>query len=466
MHPILIADDSAALPIWLATPADWPSVRATLGAGAAAFAEAAGFAPEAGRHLLLPAEEGGVAGMLFGLGEAGPKRDRLLAGRLAEVLPAGGSSASSWRFATPPPEPALAVLAILLGAYRFQRYRAAKPPRFRLVVPAGVDGEEVSRLADAVTFARDLVNTPANDLGPAELEQAVRMLGGAHGAAVSSIVGDDLLAHGFPLIHAVGKGSVRAPRLIDLVWGDPGAPKLTLVGKGVCFDSGGLDIKPASAMLLMKKDMGGAAAALALAKLVMERRLPVRLRVLVPAVENAVSGAAFRPGDVYPSHKGLTVEVSDTDAEGRLVLADALALADTEAPDLLIDFATLTGAARVALGPDIAPVFTEDEELAAALARHAAATADPLWRLPLWPPYAAGLDSKIADTASVAAGGFAGSIVAALFLSRFVERTRSWLHLDIYGWTPKPRPGRPEGGEASAVRALDSLLNERFKDRI
>ena len=255
---------------------------------------------------------------------------------------------------------------------------------------------------------------------------------------------------------------MRAPRLIDLIWGDPGAPKLTLVGKGVCFDSGGLDIKPAAAMLLMKKDMGGAAAALALAKLVMERRLPVRLRVLVPAVENAVSGAAFRPGDVYPSRKGLTVEVGDTDAEGRLVLADALALADTEAPDLLIDFATLTGAARVALGPDIAPVFTEDEELAAALARHAAATADPLWRLPLWRPYAVGLDSKIADTASVAAGGFAGSIVAALFLSRFVERARRWLHLDIYAWTPEPKPGRPEGGEASAVRALDSLLVERF----
>ncbi|BBF94852.1 leucyl aminopeptidase family protein [Blastochloris tepida] len=457
MHPILIADDSDALPIWFATPADWSSVREALDAGAAAFAEAAGFVPDAGRHLLLPAEHGGVGGLLFGLGEAGPTRDRLIAGRLAELLPAG-----FWRFANLPPEPALAVLAILLGAYRFQRYRTVKPPRFRLVVPAGVDGEEVSRLADAVAFARDLVNTPANDLGPAELEQAVRELGAAHGAEVSAIVDDDLLTHGFPLIHAVGKGSVRAPRLIDLVWGDPGAPKLTLVGKGVCFDSGGLDIKPAAAMLLMKKDMGGAAAALALAKLVMERRLPVRLRLLVPAVENAVSGSAFRPGDVYPSHKGLTVEVSDTDAEGRLVLADALALADAEAPDLLIDFATLTGAARVALGPDIAPAFTDDEELASALARHAAATADPLWRLPLWRPYAAGLDSRIADTASVAAGGFAGSIVAALFLSRFVERAKSWLHLDIYAWTPKPKPGRPEGGEASAVRALDSLLVEKF----
>jgi leucyl aminopeptidase len=456
MHPLLTTDVSSARPIWLTTPDDWPALSAALDPALAAFAEAAGFKPEPGRHLLLPGPEGTGGGLLFGLG--GPDRDRLIAGKLAEVLPAG-----TWRFASAPPEPALAVLAILLGSYRFERYRKPKLAKFRLVVPEGVDGEEVSRLAEATVLVRDLVNTPANDLGPAELEAAVRAVAAPHGAAVTSIIGDDLIAAGFPLVHAVGKGSARAPRLIELSWGDPAHPRLTLVGKGVCFDSGGLDIKPASAMLLMKKDMGGAATALALASLVMARALPVRLKLVIPAVENSVSGTAFRPGDVYPSRKGLTVEVGDTDAEGRLVLADALALADAEAPDLLIDFATLTGAARVALGPDIPPAFTDDEELAADLARHAAETFDPVWRLPLWRPYAKGLDSKIADISSVAPGGFAGSIVAALFLSRFVEQARSWLHLDIYAWTPKPKPARPEGGEAQTLRALDALLRERFK---
>ncbi|ALK10536.1 leucyl aminopeptidase family protein [Blastochloris viridis] len=458
MHAALIATDPAARPLWLVTANDWPAVREALGAPAAAFAEAAGFAPEPGRHVALPDADGALGGFLFGLGRGTEAADRLIAGKLAEVLPAG-----AWRLAVPPPEPALTVLAILLGSYRFTRYRSASPAKFRLVVPDGVDAEEVSRLAEAVFLVRDLVNTPANDLGPAELEDAVRAVAAPHGAEVTSIVGEDLLAAGFPLIHAVGKGSARAPRLIELRWGDPAHPKLTLVGKGVCFDTGGLDIKPASAMLLMKKDMGGAATALALAKLVMERALPVRLRLLVPAVENAISGTAFRPGDVYPSRKGLSIEVGDTDAEGRLVLADALALADAEAPDLLIDFATLTGAARVALGPDIPPAFTDDDDLAAALARHAAATADPVWRLPLWRPYASGLDSKVADLSSVAPGGFAGSIMAALFLARFVEAAKCWLHLDIYAWTPKPKPGRPEGGEAQTLRALDALLQDRFK---
>jgi leucyl aminopeptidase len=455
MHPLLTTDDSSARPIWPATQDGWPALRASLDPAMAAFADAAGFKPEAGRHLALPAADGTLGGLLFGLG--GADRDPLIAGKLAELLPAG-----TWRFAAAPPEPALAVFAILTGSYRFERYRQPAPPKFQLVVPEGVDGEEASRLAAAAFLVRDLVNTPANDLGPAELEAAVRAVAEPHGAAVTSIVGEDLLADGFPLIHAVGKGSARAPRLIDVTWGDPAHPKLTLVGKGVCFDSGGLDIKPASAMLLMKKDMGGAATALALAKLVMERALPVRLRLLVPAVENSVSGTAFRPGDVYPSRKGLSVEIGDTDAEGRLVLADALAQADTDAPDLLIDFATLTGAARVALGPDIPPAFTDDDQLAADLARHAAATSDPVWRLPLWRPYAKGLESRIADISSVAPGGFAGSIMAALFLSRFVERAKSWLHLDIYAWTPKPKPGRPEGGEAQTLRALDALLTERF----
>lgn len=458
MHPLLIATDSAAArPLWLATEADWSKVRRELAPAVLAHLDATGFEPAAGRSLLLPAVDGVPAGLVFGLGGEADA-DRLIAGKLAEVLPAG-----DWRFAAPPPEPALATLAVLLGAYRFERYRKKAPPKFRLAVPEGVDGEEVSRVAEAVCFARDLINTPANDFGPAELAEAARSLASWHGARFELIVGDDLPAAGFPLVYAVGKGSARAPRVIDLSWGQAGHPKLTLVGKGVCFDSGGLNLKNSSGMALMKKDMGGAAAALAVARLVMERRLPVRLRVLVPAVENAVSGSAFRPGDVFTSRKGLTVEIGDTDAEGRLILADALAAADAEEPDLLIDLATLTGAARVALGPDVAPFYTEDEELAAAFQASAAAVADPVWRMPLWRPYAAGLQSKVADLTSVAPGGFAGSIVAALFLSRFVERAKSWMHLDIYAWTPKAKPACPEGAEATAVRAIDAFLFTRFQ---
>jgi len=270
------------------------------------------------------------------------------------------------------------------------------------------------------------------------------------------------LTQNFPLIHAVGMASHRAPRLIDLSWGDPGHPKVTLVGKGVCFDSGGLDIKPPSGMLLMKKDMGGAANVLALAQMVMDAKLKVRLRVLIPAVENAVAGNAFRPLDIFPSRAGITVEIGNTDAEGRLVLADALALADEEAPDLLIDIGTLTGAARVALGPDLAPFYTPDERLASDLARCAIFENDPLWRMPLWPAYDSWLDSKTATITNAPSGTFAGSITCALFLQRFVERAKSWLHLDIYAWTPQARPARPEGGECQSARALYKLLSERY----
>ncbi len=321
---------------------------------------------------------------------------------------------------------------------------------------------KIRRTVEAVTLTRDLVNTPANDLGPAEIEAAVRALAARFGAAVTVTTGDDLLAANFPMIHAVGRASPRAPRLIDLVWGDAAHPKVTLVGKGVVFDTGGLDIKPSSGMLLMKKDMGGAANALGLALMVMARELPVRLRLLIPSVENAIDGSAFRPGDILASRKGLSVEIGNTDAEGRLILADALALADEEAPDLIIDFATLTGAARVALGPQLPPAYTDDETLAADLARHAAQEADPSWRLPLWQPYMSMLDSPIADINNAPGSGFAGSITAALFLKRFVERATSWLHLDIYAWNPSSRPGRPEGGEAQTIRALDALLAERF----
>ena len=368
--------------------------------------------------------------------------------------------AGTYRLAAGFDDPALASLAWALGAYRFARYRKDAPALRRLVLPAGVDAAEVSRIADGVFLARDLVNTAANDLGPAELADAARDLAVRHGAVFSEIVGEGLLADGFPLIHAVGAAATpeRAPRLIDLAWGDPDAPSVTLVGKGVCFDSGGLDIKPASGMLLMKKDMGGAANVLGLAHMIMDAGLPVRLRVLIPAVENAIAGAAFRPGDVFTARNGLTVEIGNTDAEGRLVLADALALASEDEPDLIVDLATLTGAARVALGPEVVPFYTRDDALAAALAAHAAATADPLWRMPLWAPYMTMLESKIADINNAGTGGHAGSITAALFLSRFVPETSAGSTATSSPGHPSAKAGKPEGGEAQLIRALYALL--------
>jgi leucyl aminopeptidase len=331
-------------------------------------------------------------------------------------------------------------------------------------MPAGIDGGEIARIADGVYLARDLVNTAANDLGPAELAAAAADLARRHGAVFSEIVGDALLADGLPLIHAVGTAAApeRAPRLIDLTWGEEGDPKVTIVGKGVCFDTGGLDIKTSAGMLLMKKDMGGAANALGLAHMIMDAGLRVRLRVLIPAVENAISANAFRPGDVLTSRKGLTIEIGNTDAEGRLVLADALTLAGEEEPALLVDLATLTGAARVALGPDVVPVYTDDDALAADLVRHGAAVADPVWRMPLWRPYASTLDSKVADINNAGQSPYAGSITAALFLARFVPPDTRWLHADIFAWNPTAKPGKPEGGEAQAIRAIYALLTERF----
>lgn len=453
----LIRADEATTPrpIWCVTPQNWREVAGDIPAPAAAFAEANGFKADAGALLVLPAADGAIAGVLFGCGEA--PHDPLAFGKLATALPAG-----DYVLARSPADPRLAVLGLLLGGYRFTRYGKPTGADIRLVAPEGVDVDYLTRTAEAVALTRDLVNTPANDLGPAEIEAAVRALAARFGADVNATVGDDLLAANFPLIHAVGRASPRAPRLIDLSWGDANARKVTLVGKGVAFDTGGLDIKPSSGMLLMKKDMGGAANAIGLALMIMARGLPVRLRLIVAAVENAIDGSAFRPGDVFPSRKGLTVEIGNTDAEGRLILADALSLADEEAPELLIDFATLTGAARVALGPQLPPAYTDDEALAADLARHGAAEADPSWRMPLWRPYASMLDSKIADLNNAPGSGFAGSITAALFLQRFVARAGAWLHLDIYAWNPSSRPGRPEGGEAQTIRALDALIAERF----
>jgi len=448
----------APIPIWFVTPAAYAEVRERLDGVVRDFADAAGFEPKSGRHLLLPAAKGeGLGGVLFGLEAANEPHDRFLPGLLAQRLPTG-----VYRFANDPYDPQLAALGFALGAYAFSRYRKVERREVRLDLPQSVDRDELERLVEGVTLARDLINTPANDLGPAELEEAARSLAARHGATLRAIVGDDLLTENFPLIHAVGRASSRAPRLIELNWGEQGRPQVTLVGKGVCFDSGGLDIKSESAMLLMKKDMGGAASVLALAHMIMSRGLKVALQVLIPAVENAIGGDGFRPRDVYFSRKGLSIEVGNTDAEGRLVLADALALADERAPDLLIDLGTLTGAARAALGPDLPPFYTDDDTLAADVFRHGNEQNDPMWRLPLWPPYNALLDSKIADVNNVSSGSFAGSITCALFLKRFVSTAKAWLHIDIYAWTPTAKPGRPEGGECQAARALYALLCERY----
>jgi leucyl aminopeptidase len=459
MHPAFETNPATStIPITFATKATWRDLSATLPAQARQFAQANGFAAKPGECLTLPAADGAIAHVVFGLEDDTAKwRDLFRPGQLPGLLPPG-----VYRFANAPHDLRLAALAFALGSYRFGRYRKNDARNVRLVPPEGIDVAEISRMAEAAALARDLINTPSNDLGPEELATAAQQLANRYGANFHCIVGDDLVRQNFPLIHAVGMASPRAPRLIDFSWGDPAHPKVTLVGKGVCFDTGGLDLKPSAGMLIMKKDMGGAANVLALASMVMDAKLRVRLRVLIPAVENAVAGNAFRPLDIFTSRKGITVEIGNTDAEGRLVLADALALADEEKPDLLIDLGTLTGAARVALGPDLTPFYTNDEALALDVAVHAKQENDPLWRLPLWGAYDSWLDSKVANINNAPSGSFAGSITCALFLQRFVEAAKSWLHVDIYGWTPSAKPGRPEGGECQAARAIYKLLSQRY----
>ena len=427
---------------------------AGLASSSLAWARANGFSGQAGRTLILPGENGGLAGALFGTGDG---EGALAIGALARALPAG-----DWHFASTLAEPEIAAIALALGGYVFTRYGKKPGKTLRFSLPPGAEAAYVRRIADGVFLTRDLVNTPTSDMGPDELEKAVRTLAGTYKAEVSVTRGDDLLKNNFPMIHAVGRASVGAPRLIDMIWGPESAPKVTLVGKGVCFDTGGLDIKPSSGMLLMKKDMGGAANVLGLASMIMAAGLKVRLRVLIPAVENSIAGNAFRPGDVLVSRKGITVEIGNTDAEGRLVLADALALADDDEPQLLIDMATLTGAARVALGPDLPPFYTGDEALASDLAAASVAVEDPLWRMPLWKPYGAKLSSKIADINNVTSDSFAGSITAALFLKRFVEKTTAWAHFDIFAWNPSDRPYGLAGGEAQGIRALERVISKRY----
>ncbi len=426
-----------------------------LTAAQAKWAAAANFTGQRGKLLALPGDDGTIAGYLFGLGS--PKdRPKLVTGLAGAALEPG-----RYRLEGAIEDPTLAALGFRLGAYRFDKYRKPKAGA-ELADLKGADMAEVTRLTDAAFLARDLVNTPANDLGPAAFEKEIRAFATRHKMKVKAIVGDDLLKQNFPMIHAVGRAAHEAPRLMDMTWGKASDPKVTLVGKGVTFDTGGLDIKPSAGMLLMKKDMGGAANTLGLAHAIMDAGLRVRLRVLIPIVENAISASSFRPGDVLRARNGSTVEIGNTDAEGRLILGDALCLADEESPEMIVDMATLTGAARVALGPDLPPLYSNDDDLAAALMAAGAAADDPLWRLPLWAPYASMISSKIADVNNAGQGGFAGSITAALFLQRFVKQAKAWAHLDIFAWAPEPRPSRPFGGTDQGIRAVYGVLKQRY----
>lgn len=449
-------------PLWLVPENRWSAVRAALGAPQQQWLAAHGFQAERQRLVPLPDAGGAIAGAVLGLGALGDVQQLGLwdGAVLAERLPPG-----VYRV-TDELEPRAATRLVqgwLLGQYRFNRLRSQPRPAgaAQLVIPPAADVALACHVAAAVSTARDLINTPANLLGPAELVAAAAAAAQRTGGTYSIVEGA-ALASGFPLLQAVGQGSSRPPRLFDGRWPRPGAPRVTLVGKGVCFDSGGLDIKPPAGMLLMKKDMGGAACALALAELLVAQQAPVELRLLIPAVENAVDGNAFRPGDVWNSRAGLSVEIGNTDAEGRLILADALAAADAEVPDLLIDLATLTGAARTALGPDLPAAFGTDEALLQALRAAGDEEEDPVWSLPLWQGYEDELASRVADLNNASASGFAGAITAALFLRRFVQRSPLWLHLDLYGWNPKDRPGRPQGAEAHGVRALYRLIRRRY----
>jgi leucyl aminopeptidase len=419
------------------------------------WARANGFSGQAGRLCMVPGEDGALAKVLVGRSKDAPPWQWA---DLPRRLPAGTYRIAD---ALDPEAATQAALGWGLGAYSFDRYKKRDHGAVTLVWPDGADRGLVRRLGDATYLVRDLINTPAEDMGPGELETVTRDLAKKHGATITVIRGDDLLKKGYPAIHAVGRASSRAPRLIDLGWGDARAPKVTFVGKGVCFDTGGLDLKNSSGMLTMKKDMGGAAHVLGLAHAIMDAGLNLRLRVLIPAVENSVSGNAFRPLDVLSTRKGLTVEVGNTDAEGRLVLCDALAEAVRDEPAIVLDFATLTGAARVALGTDVPALFCNDDALAGELTAAGERVGDNLWRMPLWQGYKHQLDSKVADLSNVGKGPYGGAITAALFLERFVEGT-PWAHVDLMAYNLESRPGRPYGGEAMGLRAFFTALAARF----
>ncbi len=462
----VIADTGSGIPIHAVSTSAYIEWLAARPPEQQAWLASVAFKPDAGGVTLLGGAGGSLAAVVLGLGKGD---DPWITGSLSKTLPPGLYQLAQCVGVAPvlaPSFPTWFALAWSLGAYAFKTYKSPKPEPdrapARLLWPDGCDRDYVTRCVAAAALGRDLINTPAADLLPDKLSEAVHRMAARHGATVRDIVGDDLIRQNYPAIHAVGRASAVAPRLIDLTWGDLEAPKVTLVGKGVCFDSGGLDLKPSSAMLLMKKDMGGAATLIGVADMVMAAKLPVRLRLLIPAVENAVAGNAFRPGDVIPSRKGLRIEIGNTDAEGRVILADALTEASSESPALLIDAATLTGAARTALGPELPAVFTNDDALAADMARASAATFDPTWRLPLWAPYRKMIDAKTGDINNAGESPFAGAITAALFLKDFVGDGIPWMHIDTYAWNAADRPGRPQGGEALGSRAIFELIRARF----
>jgi len=455
LHPdLLTADDQGAIAVRFVGP------DGSIDAAIRAWAKANDFRGKPGQVLVAPDGQGGIAAVLVGIGET---FDPMSARALPAKLPPG-----LYRLEIEPGDACKAALAFLLGAYVFDRYKSRPDrDRVRLVAPEGLDVDTTLRIAAACALAREMIDTPAADMGPLQIETIAREIAESAGASVTVVAGDALIEENYPAVHAVGRAAAphRAPRVIEIGWNldRTELPLVTLVGKGVVFDSGGLDIKSAAGMRNMKKDMGGAAHALALGRLAMQAKLPVRLVVLVAAVENAISADAFRPGDILNSRKGLTIEIGNTDAEGRLILADLLTRAGEHSPDLTLDFATLTGAARIALGPELAPLYTDDENLAADLLDAGRAVGDPLWRMPLWPGYRPALETEIADLRNdPAAWAQAGSVVAALFLQKFAPTTGAWAHMDIFAWNPRGRPGWPEGGEAQALRACFEMLSRRF----
>lgn len=455
LTPIIdVPNGEPVVPIHAVRPDDWAILSEDLPSAQVGFAKANRFAGETGQTVNLPAEDGQIAAVLLGCGEIESDMDaEMRAGQLATALPAG-----FYRLASLPEDwsERLATIGWGIGGYRFSRYLKDTPDPAMLVLGENVDAASIMDSVRATALGRDLINTPAGDMGPVALQQAAEDLAHAHDADVSVVVGDDLLEQNYPMIHAVGRAAHEAPRLVEIEWGDPDHPRLAVIGKGITFDTGGVNMKSASGARLMKKDMGGAAHALALSSMIMAAKLPVRLHCLLAIAENAVSANAYRPGDVLTSRAGLTVEIDNTDAEGRLVLGDALTKASEDDPVLMIDFATLTGAARVALGPQLPPFFTNRPHLHDAVARHAMAELDPVWPMPLWQPYNAMLRSPIADMKN-AGGSFAGSVTAGLFLERFVA-DMPWMHFDVYGWNPASRPGHPKGADVYAVRALFSWL--------
>jgi leucyl aminopeptidase len=446
---------SSSLPVQFVSPAKWKSWLKEQGAAERGWLESTGVTGKAGDFAVLPGKDGKAAGAVLVLSAVPNLWDF---GALGLKLPPG-----TWKLGDTAPVSATdAAVAIGLGVWTFDRYKAAKTKQgAQILWPAGADKARATATIDALCMARDLITTPSSDMGPAELAAVAKNMAKHFKAKLTVIVGDDLLKKNYPTIHAVGRASVRAPRLIDLTWGNPRHPKVTLVGKGVCFDTGGLDLKAAAGMLNMKKDMGGAATMMAVAAMVMAAKLPVRLRLLVPAVENSVSGNAFRPLDVITTRKGITVEIGNTDAEGRLILCDALAEGASENPTMMVDCATLTGAARVSLGTDLPALFCNNDELANGLVATGTEVTDPMWRMPLYKPYRALLASKVADINNVSPGGFGGAITAALYLQEFVPDSVPWAHFDMMAWNNSSRPGRPEGGEAQAARAIFATIEKR-----